>query len=599
MAVPTKAFPGQPQPNPKGHVNAIILQSGTELDESVDPRLQNPTMYQNSGKGIEKVNEPTNDLKEDKNGEAEDKETPYVPPPPYIPPIPYPQRLTKSKNEGQFKKFVELLKQLNITIPFTESITQMPSYAKLLEEILFNKKKFEDNETYMLTTKCNSTIQNNMPPKLKDPSSFSIPCVIEKLIIGKALCGLGANVSLMPLSTCKKLNLGELRPTKMSLQLANHSVKFPIGRPFLATAGTIIDVKKGKLTFEVREEKVEFILAQFLQVPSIEDSCCLLDVIDKCVKEIEREPFKYIEVLKGYSGFFQIPIHPDDQENTTFTCPYGMFAYRRMSFGLCNAPATFQRCMISIFADFIDDIMEGIVLGHVVSDRGIKLDKAKIEIIENLQPPKTVREICSFLGHTDFYQRLIKVFSKITKPLTGLLVKDDEFIFDEDCLKAFEHLKNALITVPIMQPPDWSKPFEIMCDASDYAIGVVLGQRKDKKVHVIYYASRTLDNTQMNYVAIEKELLVIMFAFDTFCSYLVGAKVTIYTDHAAIRYLLNKKDAIPILLRWILLLQEFDLEIKDKKGTENVVVDHLFRIEDLKPEQVPINDDFPYDQLVA
>lgn len=198
----------------------------------------------------------------------------------------------------------------------------MPSYAKFLKEILSNKKKFEDDKTVMLTAECSATIQNNMPHKLKDPGSFSIPCIIGNFIIDKALYDLGANVSLMPLSTCKKLNLGELRLMKMSLQLADRSVKFPIGqfyiptdfvimdikevyhihiilgRPFLATAGAIIDVKKGRLTFEVREEKVEFILAQFLQAPTIEDSCCLLDVIDKCVKEIEREPSKYTEVLK-------------------------------------------------------------------------------------------------------------------------------------------------------------------------------------------------------------------------------------------------------------------------------------------------------------
>ena len=169
--------------------------------------------------------------------------------------------------------------------------------------------------------------------------------------------------------------------------------------------------------------------------------------------------------LDGYSEFFRILIHHDDQEKTTFTCPFGTFTYRRMSFGLCNAPTTFQRCMMSIFVDFIDDIMEvfmekfsvygqsfegclsnlemvlercvkvnlvlnwekchfmvrqGIVLGHVVSDRGIEVDKAKIEIIENLQPPKTVREIRSFLGHAGFYRRFIKDFSKITKPLMGL-----------------------------------------------------------------------------------------------------------------------------------------------------------------------------------
>ena len=138
-----------------------------------------------------------------------------------------------------------------------------------------------------------------------------------------------------------------------------------------------------------------------------------------------------------------------------------------------------------------------------------------------------------------------------------------------------------------------------MCDASSYAVGAVRGQRKDKKLHVIYYASRYLDTTQLNYATTEKELLAVIFVIDKFRSYLVGAKIIVYTDHAAIRYLLNKKDAKPRLLRWILLLQEFDLDIKDKKGTENVVADHLSRLEHLKPDLLPINDDFTYDRLIA
>jgi hypothetical protein len=219
--------------------------------------------------------------------------------------------------------------------------------------------------------------------------------------------------------------------------------------------------------------------------------------------------------------------------------------------------------------------------------------------LENLQPPTTVREVRSFLGHAGFYRRFIKDFSKITKPLTGLLMKDAEFIFDEQCLESFRLLKRALISAPIMQPPDWNQPFEIMCDASDYAVGAVLGQRKDKKLHAIYYASRTLDEAQINYATTEKELLAIVFAIDKFRSYLVGSKIIIYTDHAAIRYLLSKKDAKPRLIRWILLLQEFDMEIRDKKGTENVVADHLSRINDGKVEELPINDHFPYDRLVA
>lgn len=138
-----------------------------------------------------------------------------------------------------------------------------------------------------------------------------------------------------------------------------------------------------------------------------------------------------------------------------------------------------------------------------------------------------------------------------------------------------------------------------MCDASDFAIGAVLGQRKDKILHVIYYASRTLDAAQLNYTTTEKELLDVVFAIDKSWSYLVGAKIIVYTDHAAIRYLLSKKDAHPRLLRWILLLQEINLEIFDKKATENMVANHLSRLEYLKVDHISINDDFAYDRMIA
>jgi hypothetical protein len=213
-----------------------------------------------------------------------------------------------------------------------------------------------------------------------------------------------------------------------------------------------------------------------------------------------------------------------------------------------------------------------------VSKRGIEVDRAKIEVIEQLPPPTNVKGIRSFLGHAGFYRRFIKDFSQIARPLTNLLAKDAPFEFNDECLDAFYYLKKALVSAPIIQPPDWSLPFEIMCDASDYAVGAVLGQTKDKKHHAISYASKTLIGPQLNYATTEKELLAVVFAIDKFRSYLVGAKVIIYTDHAALKYLLTKKDAKPHLIRWILLLQEFDLEIRDKKGVENSVADHLSRM---------------------
>jgi hypothetical protein len=178
--------------------------------------------------------------------------------------------------------------------------------------------------------------------------------------------------------------------------------------------------------------------------------------------------------------------------------------------------------------------------------------------------------------------------------LSNLLTKDNIFEWTEHYEKAFVKLKNLLTSAPVIQPPDWSLPFEIMCDANNYVVGVVLGQRKDKKPYVIYYASKTLNSAQMNYNTTEKELLTVVFACEKSKSYLVGSPVVIFSDHAALKYLLSKKDSKARLVRWILLLQEFDITIKDKKGTKNVVADHLSRLTiDSTSEITQINDYFP------
>jgi hypothetical protein len=168
----------------------------------------------------------------------------------------------------------------------------------------------------------------------------------------------------------------------------------------------------------------------------------------------------------------------------------------------------------------------------------------------------------------------------------------------EECLQSFHTLKEAQISAPVIQPPDCHLPFEVMCDASDYVVGAVLSQSEDKKHYTISYASKTLTGSHLNYTITEKELLAMVFAIEKFRSYLVGAKIIVYIDHASLKYLLTKKDAKPRLIRWILLLQEFDMEIRDKNGVENSVADHLSRLQFEESVELPINDYMRDDTLL-
>ncbi|GJY02317.1 putative nucleotidyltransferase, ribonuclease H [Tanacetum coccineum] len=186
--------------------------------------------------------------------------------------------------------------------------------------------------------------------------------------------------------------------------------------------------------------------------------------------------------------------------------------------------------------------------------------------------------------------------------MTKLLEKDLVFNFDEECNKVFETLKEKLKNAPIMVSPNWSLPFELMCDPSDFAIGAVLGQREEKHFRPIHFASKTLNSAQQNYTVTKKELLVVVFAFDMFRSYLVLLKTVVFTDHDAIKYFFSKQDAKPSLIRWILLLQKFNIEIKNKRGAENVATYHILRLEkpnlnELNDEE--INDEFPDEFLMS
>ncbi|GJV36193.1 reverse transcriptase domain-containing protein [Tanacetum coccineum] len=279
---------------------------------------------------------------------------------------------------------------------------------------------------------------------------------------------------------------------------------------------------------------------------------------------------------------------------------------------LCNASATFQRCMLAIFHDLIgesvkvfkDDfsvfgdsfdkclnnldkmlqhckdahldlnwekchfmVKEGIVLRHKVSSAGLEVDKAKIDVISKFPPPTNI--------------------------------KDTPFKFDDECQKAFELLKEKLTCAPVIISPNWNLLFELMCDASDFAVGVVLSKKDGKHIHPINFASKTLNPAQQKYTVIEKELMAVVFAFDKFRSYRILSKTIVHTDHSALKHLFKKQDAKLCLICSILLLQEFDIKIKDRKGSENVAADHLSRIEvEEISNDSEVDDNFPVETLM-
>nr|GEW20810.1 reverse transcriptase domain-containing protein [Tanacetum cinerariifolium] len=174
--------------------------------------------------------------------------------------------------------------------------------------------------------------------------------------------------------------------------------------------------------------------------------------------------------------------------------------------------------------------------------------------------------------------------------MTKLLEKDAVFDFSKECIEAFKLIKEKLTNAPIMVSPDWSQPFELICDASDFAVGAVLGKQEGKHFHPIHFANKTLNNAQQNYTVTEKELLAVIFSFNKFRSYLVLLKIVIFTDHYALKYMFVKKDAKPRLIRWILLLQEFDIEIKNKKRAENVAANHFLRLKNPHLEELRDDD---------
>ena len=332
---------------------------------------------------------------------------------------------------------------------------------------------------------------------------------------------------------------------------------------------------------------------------------------------------QFFTTLDLQSGYWQIPIKEEDKEKTAFSTGDGLYEFNVMPFGLTGAPATFQRCMNYLLMDvdhtmvYIDDIIifssnfdqhlkdiekvlkilqksglklkpskcewakhEVIFLGHVVSSVGMKPDPANVEKVRNFPTPKSVKEIQRFIGLASYYRRFIKNFAFIAAPLHKLTKKGTEFIWSEIHQSSFDKLKELLISPPILRFPDMSKSFILMTDASGYAVGAVLGQKDEsEKDHVIAYASRGLKPHEKNYSTIEKELLAIVFGTKQFKHYIWSRKILLLTDHQPLQWLKGHADPTSRLVRWMLQLQEFDIEFKHRSGKSNANADCLSRIE--------------------
>nr|GEU83753.1 reverse transcriptase domain-containing protein [Tanacetum cinerariifolium] len=384
----------------------------------------------------------------------------------------------------------------------------------------------------------------------------------------------------------KKISLPKLTPTRMTLELADQSITHPKG----VTEDVFVKVGKFHLPtdFVVVDFEADPRVPLILRRSFLRTDLALIDVYgEEITLWLNDEAVSHIHCVPKKGGITVV-----ENENNE------LIPTRLVTDTMLQRSEDTN--LVLNWEKFHFMVKEGILPGHKISKNRLEVDRAKVNVILKLPHPTTVKGVRSFLGHAGLYRRFIQDFSKIGRPMIHLLEKETPFGFSKDCIDAFETLKKKFTKAPILVVLDWNLPFELMCDASDFTIGAVLGQRKTKHFQPIDYASKTMTEAQIHYTTTEKEMLAVVYAFEKFQPYLVLSKSIVYTDHSALKYLLSKQDAKPRLLRWVLLLQEFDIIIRDKKVTENLAADHLSRLENLHKdvfENKDINENFPLETL--
>ena len=340
--------------------------------------------------------------------------------------------------------------------------------------------------------------------------------------------------------------------------------------------------------------------------------------------------------LDGFSGYNQIRMAEEDQEKTAFVTEWGVFVAVVMMFGLKTAPATFQRIIMEIFAEYIPGFMQvflddfavfggvkehlqhirlclqkcrearlslnpakcafavtsGMLLGHIVSKEGIAMDPDKVSAILEAPAPTNAKSLSRFLGQIRWHSRMIRYLADLATPLHAVVHKEP-FAWGEAEDKAFRGLKILLSQAPVVQPPAWDKAFHVFVDASEVAIGSVLMQLHEENWYrPVYYASRRLSKAEKNYSTTEREALGMIYSVNKFRHYLLGKKFTFHVDHSALLYLISKASLTGKLARWTVLLQEYEFDIVHRPGAQHAVADYLSRLESGE-EPTGVKDDFP------
>nr|GEX35382.1 hypothetical protein [Tanacetum cinerariifolium] len=533
--------------NPKEDLKGITTRSGNAYQ---GPTI--PTTSYSLPQVVKRDNEVTKDMMPPtNNGSTKDVQ-------PLKPSIPYPSRLhdqkLRDKANDQKEKFLPIFQDLNFNISFADALILMPKFGLTIKTLLTNKDKLYELARTALNEHCSEVLLKKLPEKLGDLGKFLILCDFPRMdeCFSDVIVSGNPTPYYDPIVSTASPTLTPFGDSDFLLEEVDAFLAFE-------DDATLPEVDQSYFNQEGDILLLEAFLNDDPSLPSPTQGNYLPQV---------RKELKICEAKTDKSSIDE-PLEVELKDLP----PHLEYVFLEGD----------DKLLVIIAKDLSDEekialitekshfmVKKGIVLGHKISKDRIEVDKAKVDVIAKLPYPTTVKGIRNFLCHTDFYRRFIQEFSKIARPMTRLLDKNTPFFFSKECVEAFQTLKRKLTEAPILIAHDWDLSFEFMCDR------------------------------QNKITTMEKEMLAVVYVFEKFRSYLIMNKSIGYTYHSALKYLFAKKDSKARLLRWVLLLQEFEFNVIDIKGAENLPTDHFSRLENphqnvLDPKE--INDTFPHETL--